>query len=94
MNLNYLQNNLILSAVFGLLGAIFTFIESKRSKEKYSFRSYMKIFVLVSLCSYILLYVKLNLINNGSGAKTQYGSGSQSVNLDNYSSVNIGEPTF
>jgi len=94
MYLNYLQNNLILSGVIGIIGLIFTFIESKRCKEKYRFKSYMKIFVLVSLCSYILLYVKINIIGNSNSSKTVYGGGGQTVNLDNYSSVNIGEPTF
>jgi len=99
MYLNYLQNNLILSAVFGVFSIILSFIESKRSKEKYTFKSYLKIFVLVTICCYILIYVKSSsFLNNGTSPSTLYGGSnsgqSNSVNIDNYSSVNIGEPNF
>ena len=102
MYLNYLKNNLILSAVFGVLAIILSFIESKRSKEKYTFKSYFKIFVLVTICCYILIYVKSSSFLNNGKESTLYGGSapwansgpSNSVNIDNYSSVNIGEPNF
>lgn len=100
MYLAYLQNDFIFSSLFGILALIFTFIESKRTKEKYSIKNYIKIFICTTVCVYIAIYIKstsllnfeLNNSANSSFNKNVKSGGS--VNLDNYSNVNIGEPNF
>ena len=63
MYLSYLQNDFICSAI-GVLSLIITFIESRRTKEKYSFKNYLKIFVCVSVCVYIAIYIKSTSLLN------------------------------
>jgi uncharacterized membrane protein len=97
MYLDYLNNNLILAGVVGILGIILSFIESKRSKEKYKYKSYFKIFILVTLCSFALLKFKFADATQSKNSYTSYSStdgGGGSINVDNYSSINIGEPNF
>ena len=98
MYLSYLQNDFIFSAMFGIISIVIAFIESRRSKEKYSFKNYLKIFACVSLCVYFAIYIKsttlLNFDSKGS-SKSSYGATTGgSVNLDNYSNINIGDPDF
>ena len=97
MYLSYLHNNFIFSAVFGVLSLIISFFESKRTKEKYSLKNYIKIFVIVTLSVYFAIYIKnssllnnIEPINNTSYGKVSGGS----VNLNNYTNVNIGDPDF
>ena len=97
MYLSYLQNDFIFSALFGFISLILTFIESKRNKEKYSFKNYIKIFICVSLCVYLAIYIKSTTLLNfdlKQSPKSSYGSPGGAVNLDNYSNINIGDPTF
>lgn len=98
MYLSYLQNDFIYSAMFGVLSLIITFIESRRTKEKYSFKNYLKIFVCVSVCVYIAIYIKSTSLLNfdcKESVKSSFGNTSGgSVNLDNYSNINIGDPDF
>ena len=98
MYLAYLQNDFIFSAIFGILSLILTFIESKRSNEKYSIKNYFKIFICVSVCIYISLYIKSTSLLNlevKDTSKSSYGKSSGgSVNLDNYSNINVGDPEF
>lgn len=98
MYLSYLHNDFIFSSLFGLLSLIITFFEGKRNKEKYSLKTYLKIFVMVSISVYLAIFIKnsslLNNIeplnNNSSYGKASGGS----VNLNNYTNVNIGDPDF
>jgi len=98
MHLSYLQNDFIYSAIFGVLSLIITFIESRRTKEKYSFKNYLKIFVCVSVCVYLAIYVKTTSLLNfdyKESVKSSFASNySGNVNLDNYSNINIGDPDF
>ena len=113
MYLDYLKNNFILCSVFGVFAVIISYIDSRRNNEKYSLKNYAKIFGIVTVSSYLVLYMKTNNILGVSTQvdKTLYSSmsapwnasgGSQQVNtnqgpgvnLDNYNSVNIGEPNF
>jgi cytosine/uracil/thiamine/allantoin permease len=101
MYITYLQNDLIFSSIFGIISLIITFIESKRTKEKYSLKNYFKIFVCVTLCVYLANYVKstslLNFDSKKTSSKSSFGknySGGGSVNIDNYSNINIGDPDF
>lgn len=98
MYLSYLHNNFIFSIIFGLLSLIITFFESKRNKEKYTLKNYLKIFIIVSFSVYLSLYIKnSSLLNNIEPLKNQslYGKTSGgSVNLNNYKNVNIGDPDF
>ena len=110
MYLDYLKNNFILCSVFGLIGVIIAFIDSKRNNEKYTLKNYGKIFGLVTVSCYLILYMKSNNILNVSSPEstTLYSSNSapwsqsvpksspvsNGINLENYNSVNIGEPTF
>mgnify|MGYP001394294175 CR=1 FL=1 len=100
MYLAYLQNDFIFSALFGVLALICTFVDSRRTKEKYSFKTYIKIAIGCSLSVYIALYIKstslLNFDLNTSSESllNKQTKGGGSVNLDNYSNVNIGEPNF
>ena len=97
MYLTYLQNDLIFSSMFGIISLILTFIESKRSKEKYSIKNYVKIFICVTLCVYLANYLKTNsFITADSTKKSLYGKNYSggSVNLDNYANINMGDPDF
>ena len=100
MYLTYLQNDLIFSSMFGTLSLILTFIESKRSKEKYSIKNYVKIFICVTLCVYLANYLKTNSFitadSTKQSSKSLYGKNYSggSVNLDNYANINIGDPDF
>ena len=101
MYLTYLQNDLIFSSMFGIISLILTFIESKRSKEKYSIKNYFKIFICVTLCVYLANYLKsnsfINVDSKKNSSKSLYGknySSEGSVNLDNYANINIGDPDF
>ena len=96
MYIVYLQNDFIFSAIIGILSVILTYIESKSSKEHYSIKNYLKIFACVSICVYFAIYIKsTSLLNLGPNntSKSSFGGGG-SVNLDNYSNVNIGDPGF
>ena len=71
----------------------------ERTKEKYSFKNYLKIFVCVSVCVYIAIYVKSTSLLNFDVKKVlnlrlAICTSGGSVNLDNYSNVNIGDPDF
>ncbi len=114
MYLDYLKNNFILCSFFGLIAVILGFIDSRRNKEKYSMKNYGKIFAVVTICCYIVLYMKSNNIlgvsneidttlyssrsapwSMGGGSSTPHSGGTGTgVNLENYNSVNIGEPNF
>ena len=98
MYLAYLQNDFIFSSMFGILSIIFAFIESRRSKEKYSLKNYLKIFVSVTTCVYLAIYIKSTSLLNfdlKNSSHTSFGKKSGgSVNLDNYSNINIGDPDF
>ena len=115
MYLDYLKNNFILCSLFGLIAVIVAYIDSRRNKEKYSLKNYAKIFGLVTVCCYIVLYMKSKNIlgvsneidttlyssrsapwslGGGSGASTVQQTAGSGVNLENYNSVNIGEPNF
>ena len=98
MYLVYLQNDFIFSAIFGVLSLVLTYIESKRTKDKYNIKNYFKIFVCVSVCVYLALYIKSTSLLNLEAqhtSKSSYGKSSGgSINLDNYSNVNIGDPDF
>jgi hypothetical protein len=115
MYLDYLKNNFILCSFFGLIAVILGFIDSRRNKEKYSMKNYAKIFAVVTICCYIVLYMKSNNIlgvsneidttlyssrsapwsmGGGGSGVSQSQSGAAGVNLENYNSVNIGEPNF
>lgn len=99
MYLAYLQNDFIFSAVFGVLSLILAFIESRRTKERYSLKNYLKLFVCVSVCVYGAIYIKstslLNFEVKESSSPSSFGKTSGgSVNLDNYTNINIGDPDF
>ena len=116
MYLDYLKNNFVLCSVFGVFAVLIAYIDSKRNNEKYSLKNYGKIFAMVTICCYIVLYMKANnilgvstpldktLFSSSSAPWSAVGGGSASqtgganvnagVNLDNYNSVNIGEPNF
>jgi hypothetical protein len=120
MYLDYLKNNFILCSVFGVFAVLIAYIDSKRNNEKYSLKNYGKIFAMVTICCYIVLYMKSNNIlgvstpldktlfssssapwsgiggsaSQTGGASAGGNSGNVGVNLDNYNSVNIGEPNF
>jgi hypothetical protein len=98
--LAYLNNNFIFAGFIGLLCALLSYAESKRTKEKYSLKTYLKIFLLGAVMSFVVVYLKTKVLNNVpvmkfpvQPPKTSVSSGG-SVNVDNYSNVNIGEPDF
>ena len=109
MYLNYLKNNFILCSVFGIIAVIALFVDGRRNNEKHTLKKYGKLFGIVTLSCYLVLYMKSNNILNistednkslFSSAPWNSVSSSQSsnvgggVNLENYNSINIGEPTF
>jgi hypothetical protein len=110
MYLNYLKNNFILCSVFGIIAVIALFVDGRRNNEKHSLKKYGKIFGIVTISCYFVLYMKSNNILNVStpdntslfsSAPWNTVSSAQSnavggggVNLDNYNSINIGEPNF
>ena len=76
MYLDYLKNNFILCSVFGLIAIVAAYIDGRRNNEKYSLKKYGKIFALVTVSCYLILYMKSNNVLNVSTpeSKTLFSS--------------------
>ena len=55
--IEYFQEKHYLALLFTLLSVILVFIEGKYNKQKYDFKYYLKIAILVFLNVYIVLYL-------------------------------------
>ena len=106
--LQYLRQPQYLSAVCAILSIILAFAESKFSKQKYEYKYYLKVGVIVFINVFAVLYlVKGNYIQINGISLPQKGGASglslsdgnnltdvSSINPSNYASVDTGNPNF
>ena len=104
--LEYLRQPHYLAAFCGVLSGVLAFAEGKFSKQKYEYKYYLKVAVIVFVNVYGVLqllksnYLQVNGINvvsqkGGSLTSGDLGLTSQtSINPSNYVSVDTGNPNF
>ena len=104
--LEYLRQPHYLAAACAVLSAILAFAEGKFSKQKYEYKYYLKVAVIVFVNVYVVLqllkgnYLQVDGINvvAQKGGSASLGDGSlsspSSINPSNYVSVDTGNPDF
>ena len=104
--LEYLRQPHYLAAVCAVVSAVLAFAEGKFSKQKYEYKYYLKVAVIVFVNVYVVLqllksnYIQVNGINlvAQKGGSVSLGEGSltspSSINPSNYVSVDTGNPNF
>ena len=104
--LEYLRQPHYLAAACAVLSAILAFAEGKFSKQKYEYKYYLKVAVIVFVNVYVVLqllkgnYLQVDGINAVAqkGGSASLGDGSlsspSSINPSNYVSVDTGNPDF
>ena len=99
--ISYLKQPHFLSLFCSIISCVVVFAESKYSKNKYSYKHYIKIFIIVIINVYlVLILVKKGIIpldccsSPKSGASMKGGGDISSINTSNYNAVDIGNPNF
>ena len=104
--LEYLRQPHYLAAVCAVVSAVLAFAEGKFSKQKYEYKYYLKVAVIVFVNVYVVLqllkgnYLQVDGITHGAqkGGSASLGEGSlstpSSINPSNYVSVDTGNPNF
>jgi predicted neutral ceramidase superfamily lipid hydrolase len=103
--LEYLRQPHYLAAVCAVVSAILVFAEGKFSKQKYEFKYYLKVAVIVFVNVYVVLqllksnYIQVDGITLGQkGGSLNTGdvglTNPSSINPSNYVNVDTGNPNF
>ena len=99
--LSYLKLPHFIALLCSIISCIVVFAESKYSKTKYSYKYYIKIFLIVIINVYlVLLLVKKGIIPldcksiSNTGSSMKGGGDVSSINTSNYNAVDIGNPNF
>ena len=105
--LEYIRQPHYLAAVCAVVSAVLAFAEGKFSKQKYEYKYYLKVAVIVFVNVYVVLqllksnYLQVDGITLGAqkgGSASLGGEGSlsnpSSINPSNYVSVDTGNPNF
>ena len=104
--LGYLRQPHYLAAACAVVSAVLAFAEGKFSKQKYEYKYYLKVAVIVFVNVYVVLqllksnYLQVDGITllSQKGGSASSGEGSlttpSSINPSNYVSVDTGNPNF
>ena len=104
--LEYLRQPHYLAALCAVVSVVLAFAEGKFSKQKYEYKYYLKVAVIVFLNVFVVLqllkgnYLQVNGITlNQKGGSAPPSTGSvlteaTSINPSNYVSVDTGNPNF